>query len=274
MDLSAVPAVIVICLLLVAEEAGVPIPLAQGEVVLIGSGLLVASGRVGLPEMMVLTALAAAAGAFAGYGWAGLVGASRLTRVASVLHAEGAFTQATARLRGANVALVAVTRLVPGLRVYTSLVAGGSRIGVRRFAAALALAIPPWVVFYTLLGVFVGVPAEHLIGRVEGTALRLGAVVLIIFVAYLAVRRLPAARSGSAPTGKGPLRVLAALGVDLVVTSAMIVIFAVLFGLEEPTPSAVSATAVFGATALAYLVLARRSTGSTLGEALFRVRYP
>ena len=37
---------VVVCVLLFAEEAGVPIPVAPGEAVLLGAGLLIASGAV------------------------------------------------------------------------------------------------------------------------------------------------------------------------------------------------------------------------------------
>ncbi|HVB77085.1 MAG TPA: DedA family protein [Candidatus Nitrosotalea sp.] len=274
MSTTALPAILAICVLLFAEEAGVPIPLAQGEVVLIGSGLLVTSGRVQLAPMLLLTALAVVVGALCGYGWARLIGRERLRGVAARLHAEGSFDQVAARLTGSEVGLVSITRLVPGLRVYTSLVAGASGMRLRRFATALLLAVIPWVLFYTLLGVFVGVPAEHIIGLLEGTVLRLGVVLLILIGLYLGVRRLPATRPPGPLHRSSAARVLAALMVDLGVTSLVLVVFAVLLGLEQNTASAASATAVVGATALAYLVVARRSTGSTLGESMFRVRYP
>ena len=37
---------LVVCLLLFAEEAGLPIPIATGEAVLLGAGILIASGSL------------------------------------------------------------------------------------------------------------------------------------------------------------------------------------------------------------------------------------
>jgi len=268
------PALLAVLTLLFAEELGVPIPFAPGEVILIGAGLLVASGRIGLTYMLPLCWLAVAAGGLGGYGWSHLVGEVRLRGLARKLRAEETFNQLALRLQGASVPLIVLTRLVPGLRVYTSLVAGGSGVRFRRFALALLIAEIPWVALFLLVGIFVGVPAERLIGRVEGTALRVGAVLVILLAVYLLARRLPAARPRGGLRPPSPLLILAALSIDLAAIIVILVVFALLFGLEEGATSAASATAVVGATALGYLIVARRSTGSTLGESLLRVRYP
>src|SRR5439155_5257583 len=132
----------------------VPIPIAPGEAVLIGCGLLVATGAV--PAWVVIPAAYASvlSGCLVGYGWARAIGPERLEVVAGRLGAAGPFEHVADRPGGAGSTRIAATRLVPGLRVYTTLVAGAVGIGGRRFLAALGPGIARRVPAFAPPGVF------------------------------------------------------------------------------------------------------------------------
>jgi len=270
------PSLVIACALLFVEEAGLPIPIAPGEAVLIGCGLLIATGTV--PAWAVLPAayLSVLAGCLVGHAWSRAIGPNRLEAVAGRLGAAGPFEHVAERLRGAGLNRMAATRLVPGLRVYTTLVAGAVGIRRRRFAVAVAPAIAVWVLAFTLLGLFVGVPAERFLGRFENLAIRVGLVLVLLAAAYLGLRRVPSAGRLRVTTRPASgWRLAGALSIDLGVVALLTGVLGVLTGLAVADPeSVVSTLFIVGTLSLAYLVVARRSAGLTAGEAILRVRYP
>ncbi|HEX4215344.1 MAG TPA: VTT domain-containing protein [Candidatus Dormibacteraeota bacterium] len=274
---QGVVALLVLCALLLAEEAGVPILFAPGEVVLIGAGLLIASGA--LPWWVVgpATYLSAATGAMIGFGWSRGIGPERLRSIAERFHALGGYERVFPRLQGAGALQIAISRMIPGLRIYTSLVAGAVHVEVRRFVAAVLPAIAVWVTAFLVLGVFVGPAASHLFGEAAILGGR-GLIVLAIFVcAYLVLRRLPrrAAARRRVDSHSGGWRLAAAFAVDLGVVGLATVALAFVTGLEGADPGGViSAALVVGSIALVYMLIARRGIGYTVGEAIFRVHYP
>ena len=60
--------------LLFAEEAGVPLPFAPGELTLLVAGLLIASGGLNPYAFIPLSLVACIAGSLVGYSWARAVG--------------------------------------------------------------------------------------------------------------------------------------------------------------------------------------------------------
>src|SRR5579862_8262960 len=60
--------------LLFAEEAGVPLPFAPGELTLLFAGLLIASGGLNPYAFIPLALIACIAGSLVGYSWARAVG--------------------------------------------------------------------------------------------------------------------------------------------------------------------------------------------------------
>jgi hypothetical protein len=165
---------------------------------------------------------------------------------------------------------------VPRLRIYTTLAAGAVGVNLWRFLLGVLPAIVVWVTAFTLLGVFVGIPAERILGRFEAFAVRLGLVLAGLAVGYILIDRL---RWISPHRRRRPdvarWRVAVAAVVDLVLVIAVMVALGLLTGLEALAPdSVVSAAAVIGVLSLVYLAIARRSVGRTAGEALLRVHYP
>src|SRR6202165_3618217 len=186
--------VAIVCALLFLEEAGLPLPVAPGEAVLIGAGLLVASGAAPVWLMAPLAYLAVICGVLTGYAWAHLIGPKRVHALAARLHAGGPYDRAAARLRSASPLQSAASRLLPGLRVYTSLVAGAVGLNLGRFMTGVLPASALWVAGFLGLGLFVGAPVERLLGRFETYALRALVVAVVVVVWVVAARRMPVAK--------------------------------------------------------------------------------
>jgi membrane-associated protein len=274
--LRGAPSLVIACALLFLEEAGLPLLIAPGEAVLIGCGLLIATGAV--PAWVVLPAAYASAlgGCLVGYAWSRAIGPQRLELVAARLGVGGPFEHVTDRLRDADPTRIAISRLIPGLRVYTTLVAGAVGIRSRRFVIGVAPAMAVWVLAFTLLGVFVGVPAERFLGRFENLAIRAALVLLLLAGAYLGLRRVPSAGRLRVTTEPASgWRLVGALVVDLGLVAVVTGVLGALTGLAvDDLQAVVSTLFIVGTLSLVYLIVARRSAGLTVGEAIFRVRYP
>lgn len=265
----------IVCALLFLEEAGLPLPVAPGEAVLIGSGLLIAHGNVPVWLIVPLAYLAIISGVLTGYGWAHFIGPKRLHAFAARLHAGKPYDRAAARLRGATPLQIAASRLLPGLRVYTSLVAGAVGVKLGRFMAGVVPASALWVLAFTGLGFFVGAPVERLLGRFEAYGLRAAVVGVVVIVWVVAARRVPPARVHTTTAANHQrLRLATGLAVDLFAITGVAGALSLLTGAAEDDPVELPiAAVVFGILGILYLVVARQTVGSTLGESLLDVRY-
>jgi membrane-associated protein len=267
--------VVIVCALLFLEEAGLPIPVAPGEAVLIGAGILVASGAVPVWLMAPLAYLAVVCGSLAGYTWAHRIGPKRVHAFAARLHAGGPYDRAAARLRAASPLQIAASRLLPGLRVYTSLVAGAVGLNLGRFMTGVLPASALWLATFMGLGLFVGAPVERLLGRFEAYGLRVVVVVAVVLVWVVAARWMPAAKPATAADpGRGRWRLAVAFGLDLFAVSCVagaLSLFTDLAGVDSYDLAFLAA--IFAILGVLYLVAARQTVGYTLGEALLDVRY-
>jgi membrane-associated protein len=267
--------VAIVCALLFLEEAGLPLPVAPGEAVLIGAGLLVASGAAPVWLMAPLAYLAVICGVLTGYAWAHWIGPKRVHALAARLHAGGPYDRAAARLRSASPLQVAASRLLPGLRVYTSLVAGAVGLNLGRFMIGVLPASALWVVTFMGLGLFVGAPVERLLGRFEAYGLRAAVVAVVVLVWVVAARWMPAAKpTPAANPDRGRWRLAVAFGLDLFAVSCVagaLSLFTNLAGSDSDELAFLAA--IFAILGVLYLVVARQTVGYTLGEALLDVRY-
>lgn len=272
---SHFPAVAVICLLLFLEEAGLPLPFAPGEAVLLGAGLLISGGTDPAWLVIPLAYLSVLGGVATAYWWAHRIGPKRLRSLARRLHAGGPYDRAADRLRAASPWQIAGSRLLPGLRVYTSLVAGAVGLERRRFMTGVLPASALWVVAFIGLGFFVGVPVERLMGRFAAYGLRAGVILVIAVVWVFAARRIPAPRRDeAAPTSKAPWRIPLALLLDFVLVFAVVAILSLLSDLAtQNLNDVVLAAVMFSLLSLVYILVARETVGFTLGEAVLDVRY-
>jgi len=267
--------VAIVCALLFLEEAGLPLPVAPGEAVLIGAGLLVASGAVPIWLMAPLAYLAVICGVLSGYTWAHRIGPKRLHALASRLHAGGPYDRAAARLRAASTLQIAASRLLPGLRVYTSLVAGAVGLNLRRFMTGVLPASALWVVAFMGLGLFVGAPVERLFGRFEAYGVRAVAVAVVVVVWVVAARWMPAAKPATAAgPHSGRWRLAVAFVLDLLAVTCVAGALSLITNLAgDDSGDLAFVAAIFAILGVLYLVVARQPVGYTLGEALLDVRY-
>jgi membrane protein DedA with SNARE-associated domain len=281
-------ATVLICVLLFIDEAGVPLPFMPNEVLLIVAGLLIAAGSLNPFIFYPIACLALFGGSFSGYSWAKRVGPKQLRRVAGMLRATKAYDRATRRLANADARHLALSRVIPGIRVYATLCAGSAQVPARTFWAANVPAILGWVAVMTGVGFVVGAPAEHLLTAVEAQlfnfALSGGLLVALGVVAYRAARRAPDPRREPA---SGPFfgiatrdRYWLAFAVDAGIIATVVAGFdritrAVLHFKYQILPEGKYDVGVIVlAMALAYIVVSRRSsTGETAGERLFDISY-
>jgi hypothetical protein len=171
-----------------------------------------------------------------------------------------------------------VCRLLPGLRVTTSLVSGAVGVERKSFLLGVVPAIVIWVLLGTSLGLLAGVPIAHFLGTLDRFALQ-GAVLLLVgSLGYLAARHVPALRGtdDGLLTAPGPWRIALAVALDLGTVTCIIAgldllarVLLRIGGIDDW----VDATTTAALTALAYLVVTRGGAGLTAGEALFRVTY-
>ena len=167
-------AILVLAILLFVEEAGVPLPFAPGDLVLVVGGLLVAGGTVSPWLLGPALATGAFSGALVGFSWSAALGTDRLHRVARRLRIEAALTQTERRLRTSGSAGIAMLRFVPGLRVYSTLVLGALRVERRTFVRGLAPAVLLWVAGLIALGWLAGAPVEAALHRLDHLAVTAG----------------------------------------------------------------------------------------------------
>ena len=180
-----------ICGLLFVEEAGVPLPIAPGDLVLAIAGIAIAGGRVN-PLLMVVGAFAATiVGAALGRDVFALVGRDRLMKLADRLHARRPLERAAEMLQRSGWRAVFTARLIPGLRVHTTQVAGVSGMPRRSFYAGLVPATAVYVAAFVGLGAAFGRPILRLIHDAERQVLVLALVLLLgVFVVLLSRSRV------------------------------------------------------------------------------------
>lgn len=271
-------AVLLICGLVFIEESGVPLPMLPGDGLLVALGVLAAKNAVEARDAVPALCVAAITGALVGYGWARAIGRWGLDAVARRLRAGELIDRAGRRLRAAGAGGIVVCRLLPGLRVYSSLVAGATGMEPRVFVAGLVPAVIIWVVGFVALGYAVGVPAEHFLSHGQQVALNAVVVLGLAVGAYAGVRHIPARERGrhALAQARRPWRLGIALAVDasLVagVTAALTDLLRDTLGWGDPDGLVDLGVVVLMVT-LVYVAAARLGTGGTAGEGLFAVTY-
>ncbi len=261
--------------LLFAEEAGVPLPFAPGELVLLVAGLLIASGGLNPYAFIPLSLFACAAGSLVGYSWARVVGDHGLRGLARRLRQQRNLERVEDRLRAAGWVKIGISRLIPGLRIYTTLVAGAVRVSRGSFLIAIAWSTVVWVGVFVSLGMLIGVPVVHFLDRIQQLALQ-GAILILMGVGcYLAVRKTPSSSGAGLVRVPRWIRVLLAAGIDIgvvasIVTGLIAVARLLDFGFGGSWVDAVVTLLVVGAF---YVIVARRSAGATAGEVLLQTSY-
>ncbi|MBO0683715.1 MAG: VTT domain-containing protein, partial [Candidatus Dormibacteraeota bacterium] len=274
--------ILVLCGIILANEAGVPL-FINCELLLITSGILINTGAFEPWLFVPLALVATAGGAVTGYSWARLVGDTGLQRVAERIGQGERIAKLRNRFGKASPLRIALFRITPGLRVYTSLVAGAVGISRRRFLTGVIPVIVVWVAVYTLLGYLVGVPVTRYLDKIQSIVLSGALLIGVGIAAYFVIRRIPAA--GRAPLARLPnrLRVVLAVAVDVallvtVVSGALDIIGGILSIAAPLIPVDdvawwVELLVVVLVIAVFYSVATRRGVRATAGETLFDASY-
>ncbi|MHB8313208.1 MAG: DedA family protein, partial [Candidatus Dormibacteria bacterium] len=274
--LHGVVAIVLLCSLLFVEEAGVPLPFAPGELTLLAGGLLIAAGGLDPWVFIPLAFAVCVGGAMVGYSWARIVGEHSLTGLAARFHQARALERVAGRIGSAGPVGIGVSRLIPGLRIYTTLVAGAFGVRRRTFLLGLVPSTAVWVVVFVVLGIVVGIPVEHFLNQLARLAVQ-GAILVVIGVGgYLAIRRAPAREREPLVNLPTWVRTSLALFIDLGVVASILT--GLLSIARRFTPTGLVASWADGvvlvaAVAAVYLFITRRGTGATVGEALLHTVY-
>jgi membrane-associated protein len=271
-------ALVLLCSLIFVEEAGVPLPVLPGDGILMVGGLFIARGSLSPWIFIPMACLAALGGALTARAWAKAVGSRGLTAMARRLHAERALERATTRVHTAGPTGVAVCRLLPGLRVYTSMVAGATELDLRTFLLGAVPAILLWVGVFTALGILVGAPAMQALGRAQRLAAEGFVLTAVGVVAYLGIRHIPATqRENDALCGVvPPLRVFLAICLDVGIIATVVSGLTELSDLVVGFPDidgVIDVSLVAAAILLTYVAAFRHRVGGTAGEALMAISY-
>jgi len=188
----------VIAGLVFIEETGIPIPFAPGDLLLIIAGIAIASDTVDPLPMVAALMLATILGAMIGREVFAAVGRPALKRAADALGFRRALDRTTELLKRRGAPAVFVGRLIPGLRITTTQVAGVSNMPRLTFAAGLIPSVAVYVAIFVGLGALAGQPAVRLFHRAEHRFFVIGVTVLAALAVILSVRWLARRRALSA----------------------------------------------------------------------------
>jgi membrane-associated protein len=185
----------VIAGLVFIEESGIPVPFAPGDLLLIIAGIAVASDTVEPIPMVAALLLATILGAMVGREVFAAVGRPALIKAADALRFRPALERATHMLHRRGALAVFIGRLIPGLRISTTQVAGVSKMPRLTFAAGLIPSVFVYIAIFVGLGALAGQPAVRLFHRAEHRFFVIAVTVLAALAVVLSVRWL--ARRGA-----------------------------------------------------------------------------
>jgi membrane-associated protein len=151
--------------LLFLEEAGVPLPL-PGDLFIAAMGFMARQGRASFAPTALAVTAATVLGAAVLFNVARHAGRPLLLRVARRFGYTAERERAVEGwLSRRGFAAVVVGRLVPGLRIVMTVVAGALRMSQATFSAGTALAGLVWATLYFWMGWLVGAGYDRLAPR-------------------------------------------------------------------------------------------------------------
>jgi len=190
--------ILVIAGLVFIEESGIPVPFAPGDLLLMIAGIAIASDTVEPVPMVAALCVATIVGAMVGREVFAAVGRPALMRAAEALRFRPALERATNLLRRGGAPAVFAGRLIPGLRIHTTQVAGVSKMPRRTFALGLIPSVVVYIGIFVGLGALLGQPALSFFHRAQHRFFVIAVTVLAALAVVLSVRWL--ARRGALST--------------------------------------------------------------------------
>jgi membrane protein DedA with SNARE-associated domain len=185
---------------ILVEEAGLPLPV-PGDLFILAMGVLAFRGGASFAATAAVVTLATVLGATALYLFSRHAGRPLLLGVARRFgYGEEREARVEAWLARRGALAVAVGRLVPGLRIVMTVVAGALRLPAATFLLGTLVAGVVWATLYFWLGwaLGAGIARLDLRGRLPGGGWPLAAgVVLAAAAAWLAWRRRARGRAGA-----------------------------------------------------------------------------
>ena len=183
----------VIAGLVFIEETGIPVPFAPGDLLLIIAGIAIASDTVDPVPIVAALLLATILGAMIGREVFAAVGRPALMKAADALGFRPALNRTTDLLQRRGALAVFIGRLIPGLRITTTQVAGVGKMPRLTFAAGLIPSVVVYIAVFVGLGALAGQPAVRLFHRAQHrffvvAVTLLAAVAVILSVRWLARR--------------------------------------------------------------------------------------
>ncbi|GAC1445792.1 MAG: hypothetical protein NVSMB52_08340 [Chloroflexota bacterium] len=270
--LNGTVAALLICTLLFVDETGIPLPIAPNEALLLLTGVMISSDTFSPWVITPLIFVAMVSGMLTGYTWARTIGQVGLQSLSTRLGATAVYERAQARLQSATPWGIAVSRSLPGLRPYTTLVSGAGGVDLRTFLLGAIPALVVWEIVWVLLGVVVGLPLALFLGHFEKVALRGGILIALAVVAWFAIRRATPDERGGVMSIAPRLRASLALVLDAALVFSVVGgIFAIIRrSLHLHTNTWIE---VLVAIVLLIALLIYGRTRETPGERLFETQY-
>ncbi len=161
-----------------------PMPFAPGDLLLALCGLAIRDGRLNPVLAIGAVYVASLGGALAGREVFALLGDRLLRRLTRSGRLSGPLERATRLLRRGGWPAVLLARLVPGLRVHTTEVAGLLGLPRRTFATGLVPAAAVYVGVFMGAGALLGRPAVSLLLHAVHQ-LGVGVVVLLVILVWV-----------------------------------------------------------------------------------------
>lgn len=170
-----------ILVLLTFEEAGIPLPL-PGDTLLVLAGIQHGHDLVFSLGVITVASIAVFIGSTILYFVMQRGGRPLVAKYGKVLHiSEKRLNQVESWFVQRGTMGVIAGRLIPGLRIPTTIFAGLSGMPYRQFAVATAIASVIWSVIYLLLGVVVGRSYSLIVSRIVGVLDNIPRALLILF---------------------------------------------------------------------------------------------
>ena len=182
---------VVLFVIIAIEEAGVPLP-APGDLVIAYYGSRASGDPIEIAQVILICAAASATGTLVPYALARRFGEGLAVRVGRWLDVDpSTVTRMERRVAGSKWRGVFIGRLIPGLRVAVSLVAGTAHVPVRHFTPAVFVAAAIYWTGWAVLGAVVG---PHVRDVVRPAYIRIIVIAIPIVFAALFIGRLLWAR--------------------------------------------------------------------------------